>query len=71
MQTTLIIMAAGKSSRYGRLKQTEIIGPSAVTLMEYSIYDAINIGFTEVILIIRKETSRRMPRAEPDFVRKL
>ena len=56
MQTTLIIMAAGKSSRYGSLKQTEIIGPSAVTLMEYSIYDAINIGFTEVILIIRKET---------------
>ena len=56
MQTTLIIMAAGKSSRYGNLKQTEIIGPSAVTLMEYSIYDAINTGFTEVILIIRKET---------------
>ena len=56
MQTTLIIMAAGKSSRYGSLKQTEIIGPSDVTLMEYSIYDAINIGFTEVILIIRKET---------------
>ena len=49
-------MAAGKSSRYGSLKQTEIIGPSDVTLMEYSIYDAINIGFTEVILIIRKET---------------
>ena len=56
MQTTLIIMAAGKSSRYGSLKQTEIIGPSDVTLMEYSIYDARNIGFTEVILIIRKET---------------
>ena len=56
MNTTLIIMAAGKSSRYGSLKQTELIGPSNVTLMEYSIYDAINAGFTEVILIIRKET---------------
>jgi dTDP-glucose pyrophosphorylase len=56
MQTTLIIMAAGKSSRYGSLKQTEIIGPSDVTLMEYSIYDAINVGFTEVILILRRET---------------
>ena len=41
METTLIIMAAGNSSRYGSLKQTEILGPSAVTLMEYSIYDAI------------------------------
>ena len=56
MNTTLIIMAAGKSSRYGSLKQTEIIGPSDVTLMEYSIYDAISAGFTDVILIIRKET---------------
>ena len=56
MNTTLIIMAAGKSSRYGSLKQTEIIGPSDVTLMEYSIYDAISTGFTHVILIIRKET---------------
>ena len=56
MHTTLIIMAAGKSSRYGSLKQTEIIGPSDVTLMEYSIYDAISTGFTHVILIIRKET---------------
>ena len=56
MNTTLIIMAAGKSSRYGSLKQTEIIGPSDVTLMEYSIYDAISTGFTDVILIIRKET---------------
>ncbi len=28
-------MAAGKSSRYGSLKQTEIIGPSDVTLIEY------------------------------------
>ena len=56
MKTTLIILAAGKSSRYGSLKQTELIGPSDVTLMEYSIYDAISAGFTDVILIIRKET---------------
>jgi len=56
MKTTLIIMAAGKSSRYGSLKQTELIGSSNVTLMEYSIYDAISAGFTDVILIIRKET---------------
>ena len=57
MKTTLIIMAAGKSNRYGSLKQTEIIGPSDVTLMEYSIFDAVNAGFTDVIMIIRKETT--------------
>ncbi len=56
MKTTLIIMAAGRSSRYGSLKQIETIGPSDVTLMEYSIFDAVNAGFTDVIIIIRKET---------------
>ena len=72
MKTTLIIMAAGKSSRYGSLKQTELIGPCNVTLMEYSMYDAISAGFTDVILIIRKETKtyfetikNRIGRASP------
>ena len=55
MKTTLIIMAAGKSNRFRSLKQTETIGPSDVTLMEYSIFDAVNAGFTNVIIIIRKE----------------
>lgn len=55
MKTTLIIMAAGKSNRFGSLKQTKTIGPSDVTLMEYSIFDAVNAGFTNVIIIIRKE----------------
>lgn len=56
MKTTLIIMAAGKSNRYGSLKQTETIGPSDATLMEYSIFDAVNAGFTNIIIVIREET---------------
>ena len=55
MKTTLIIMAAGNSNRFGSFKQTTTLGPSDVTLMEYSIYDAINSGFTNIIIIIRKE----------------
>ena len=54
MKTTLIIMAAGNSNRFGSLKQTTTLGPSDVTLMEYSIYDAINSGFTNIIIIIIK-----------------
>ncbi|MGM9476198.1 nucleotidyltransferase family protein [Pedobacter sp. GSP4] len=58
MSTTkpiLIILAAGMASRYGGNKQTESFGPSGETIMEYSIYDAIKVGFGKVIFIIREE----------------
>ena len=41
MQSTLVILAAGMASRYGSMKQTQSFGPSGETIMEYSIYDAI------------------------------
>jgi choline kinase len=52
---TLIILAAGMASRYGGNKQTESFGPSGETIMEYSIFDAIRVGFGKVIFIIREE----------------
>ncbi|SDC77494.1 nucleotidyltransferase family protein [Pedobacter soli] len=54
---TLIILAAGMASRYGGNKQTESFGPNGETIMEYSIYDAIKVGFGKVIFIIREEFS--------------
>ena len=50
----LIILAAGMASRYGSQKQTEGFGPNGETIMEYSIYDAIEAGFEKVIFIIRE-----------------
>ncbi|MGI8951518.1 MAG: nucleotidyltransferase family protein [Chitinophagaceae bacterium] len=55
MQPTLVILAAGMASRYGSMKQTESFGPSGETIMDYSIYDAIKVGFKKVVFIIRED----------------
>jgi NDP-sugar pyrophosphorylase family protein len=52
---TLLVMAAGMGSRYGGLKQIDPVGPSGETLMDYSIYDAIQAGFGKLVFIIRKD----------------
>jgi len=55
-QATLVIMAAGVGSRFGGgIKQLEPIGPEGEIIMDYSIYDAIEAGFTKVVFIIRKD----------------
>ena len=53
MKATLVIMAAGMGSRYGGEKQTDGIGPNGETIMEYSVYDAIQAGFHKIVLIIK------------------
>jgi NDP-sugar pyrophosphorylase family protein len=54
MQPTLLILAAGMASRYGSLKQIQKFGPSGETIIDYSIYDAINAGFGKIVFIIRE-----------------
>ena len=54
VKPSLVILAAGMASRYGSQKQTEGFGPNGETIMEYSIYDAIEVGFEKVIFIIRE-----------------
>ncbi len=52
---TLLVLAAGMASRYGSLKQVDGFGPHGETIIDYSIYDAIQAGFGKVIFIIREE----------------
>ena len=52
MQPTLVILAAGMASRYGSMKQVQGFGPSGETIMEYSIYDAMQAGFGKVVLVV-------------------
>jgi NDP-sugar pyrophosphorylase family protein len=54
MKPTLLILAAGIGSRYGGLKQLDQIGPSGETIIDYSIYDAIQAGFGKVMFIIKE-----------------
>ena len=44
MKPTLFLLAAGMGSRYGGLKQLDGLGPNGETIMDYSIYDAIQAG---------------------------
>jgi choline kinase len=55
MNPSLVILAAGMASRYGSMKQTQSFGPSGETIMDYSIYDAIEAGFKKVVFIIRED----------------
>lgn len=55
MKPTLLILAAGMGSRYGGLKQIDPLGPNGETIIEYSIYDAIEAGFGKVVFVIREE----------------
>ncbi len=57
MKPTLVILAAGMASRYGSMKQIQSFGPAGETIMDYSIYDAIQAGFGKVVFIIREEFS--------------
>ncbi len=54
MKATLLVLAAGMGSRYGGLKQMDAFGPNGETIIDYSIYDAINAGFTKVVFVIRE-----------------
>jgi dTDP-glucose pyrophosphorylase len=55
MKPTLFVLAAGMGSRYGGLKQLDSLGPHGETIMDYSIYDAIQSGFGKVVFVIRKD----------------
>jgi len=60
MKPTLLILAAGLGSRYGGVKQMDKIGPSGESIIDYSVYDAIEAGFGKVVFVLN-------PRIEQDF----
>lgn len=55
MKPTLVVLAAGMGSRYGGVKQIDTFGPGGETILDYSVYDAVQAGFGKVVFIIRKE----------------
>jgi len=60
MKPVLLILAAGMGSRYGGMKQTDSFGPSGETITDYSIYDALKVGFRRIVFVIS-------PKMETDF----
>jgi len=52
---TLLLMAAGSGSRYGKLKQFDDLGPAGEFLMEFAMYDAIKNNFNHIVVITKKD----------------
>jgi hypothetical protein len=52
MGMTLVVMAAGRGSRFGGLKQVAPIGPSGEALLDYAVYDASRCGFEDVLFVV-------------------
>ena len=55
MKPTLLILAAGMGSRYGGIKQIEPVGLNGETILEYSVFDALQAGFGRVVFVIRRD----------------
>jgi hypothetical protein len=58
----LVVLAAGLSTRYGRLKQLERLGPKGEAIMDYNVFDAIRAGFDSVTYIVRPEIAEDVRR---------
>jgi len=56
----LVVLAAGMSTRYGRLKQVEPLGPDGESIMDYNVFDAARVGFSRAVFIVRPEIEARV-----------
>ncbi len=53
--TTLVVLAGGIGSRYGGVKQLDTVGPNDETILDFSLYDALNAGFDKIVFVVRRE----------------
>jgi NDP-sugar pyrophosphorylase family protein len=55
VEPTLVIMAAGLGSRFGGVKQLARVGPQGQAILDFSIVDALDAGFGDLVLIVRTD----------------
>jgi len=51
----IVVLAAGMSTRYGRLKQVDPMGPAGESIMDYNVFDAARAGFSRAVFVVRPE----------------
>ncbi len=51
----LVVLAAGRSTRFGTLKQVAPVGPGGGSILAYTTFDALRAGFDEVRIVTRPE----------------
>src|SRR5437763_1828122 len=54
--TSLVVMAAGRGSRFGGMKQVAGLGPSEESLFDFAVYDAVQAGFDNAIFVVSEES---------------
>ena len=59
---TLVVLAAGLSTRYGGSKQLEPVGPDGEALLDYAVFDALSAGFGEVVLVVSSSNEADLVR---------
>lgn len=60
MNLTLVVLAAGMGSRYGGLKQLEQINLHGETIIDYSVFDAMEAGFNKIVFVIRRDIEKEI-----------
>ena len=55
MKSSLVLMAAGLGSRFGGTKQLVPVGKNGETLLDFTIQEALRVGMTDVVIIVRSE----------------
>ena len=63
MKPSLVVLAAGLGSRYGGIKQLDGFGPNGERIIDYTIYDAIKVGFGKIIFVIREQIASEFKEA--------
>lgn len=55
---TLVVLAAGASTRYGRLKQLDPLGPGGQALLDYALFDGAGLGYAPALLVVQEDKQR-------------
>jgi len=55
MDVPLILLAAGRSTRFRTLKQVAPVGPGGASILAYTVADALLAGFSRVVVVVRPE----------------
>ncbi len=72
MKKTLVILAAGIGSRFGRgVKQLTPVDDHGHLIIDYSIHDAIAAGFNKIVFIIRHDIEEDFRAVIGDRIEKI
>ena len=67
MDATLVLLAAGRGSRFGGLKQLQRFRPQHATLAEFAIWSALQAGFRRFIAVVSGETQSGLEESFKNF----